>query len=828
MIILLLSGFFDGIMKHVLGDMSKQLVTSKSDLASQQIEAYINKPFQAATLLSRSLSSKDILSPEFIKGELSQILKNDFTGENDISRIGYASIKGDYIALSRISDNNRLRLIETAPNNQYQLVTYQGESNASPVLKTVENYHLLKRDWFIQASQQMTPFWSLPYLHISEDKGMVMTYRTPVFNRQGQFIGVINVDINPDTLSHYLDSIDENHNLHIIVAGQQQIVAASDTRYLSNITMPPLSLDNNKVTLPQLSDSKTLNEIIPSHIWTPQKGNIPYTVYQGNTKYWVQARALTDHDHLLNWNLLTITPAALPSHLFTQSSKTMMLTIIFIVSFGLTGCAWMLIRFLTPLKAIAEQARLLGQTKHIKWLPQSDKRLFPEIAELEQELINASDIINHALQTQKKLIEEDASTKLPTFAGLLAQKDLYTERQLSGLIRLANYPTMANTLGKAYAEQFLIDFIDILRDALPVGTSLSRVRVDILAATFPGVYGHQTIQILAKNLQDLFFNVSREHDHVFTGNIGLIHQELNSENLQNTLLNASLALHQAQQKGNGFLEIFEPWMHNESMDNLRLHDQLRDGIRNQEFHLVLQPIVNLDDSQNCVEAECLIRWQTEERGFIPPDKFIAIAEKTGLIVPLGRWIIEKACQELATFIERGAPRNFKLHINIASLQFCQPNFTEHLLDCVQRYHLTHNNICLEITESTMLTDMENVAKVLHSLQRSGISIAIDDFGSGYSSLSYLHNLPFDTLKIDRSFVSDMLSNKKNEAVIASVLNLARNFNVPLIAEGIETKEMSAKLYQMGCEKVQGYYFGRPLKFSEWHPSNGAFKLELEA
>lgn len=804
--------------------MSKRLVASKSDMVSHKIEMYLNQPLHATNLISRLIENKDQITKSFLKHEFFQMLKNDFSSENtNISRIGFASIDGEYIALSRIANSDDIRLITT--NKNKQLITYQSETESSPVQHIVDNYNVFQRDWFIKASSQPAPFWSEPYLHLSEDQGTVMTYRTPVLSQQGEFIGVIMVDINLVQLSQYLTNLDDDQGVHILVNPQHQILAASDTSYLSNVKMPLLSLNNNNVSLPLLTDSSSLNHLLPPTIWTPQQDNIPYTVDHGDDQYWVQARPVNDTNHLLQWHLITATPSTLPTQLLHQSRNKTLLGVALLVCVGLFICVFLVIRFLTPLKAIAEQTRFFGQKK---WLPQSGTRLFPEIAEVEEELIKASEVIREALLAQKKQLEEDATTELPTFTGLLAQKELYTERQLAGLIRLANYTTMANTLGKTYAEQFLVDFIHVLRDTLPVGTALARVRVDILAATFPGVYDQASIKVLAKNLEDLFFNVSRIHDHIFTGNIGLIHQELHSENLQSSLLNASLALHQAQQRGNGFLEVFEPWMHNESMDNLRLHDQLREGIRNQEFHLVMQPIVNLDDSQNCVEAECLIRWQTEERGFIPPDKFIAIAEKTGLIVPLGRWIIEKACQELAIFIERGAPRDFKLHINIASLQFCQPNFTEHLLDCVQRYKLTHNNICLEITESTMLTDMEGISEVLHTLQRAGISIAIDDFGSGYSSLSYLHNLPFDTLKIDRSFVSDMLDNKKNEAVIAAVLNLARNFNVPLIAEGIETKEMCAKLYQMGCEKVQGYYFGRPLKFSEWHPSNGEFKLELEA
>ncbi|MCF7352706.1 EAL domain-containing protein [Vibrio sp. CK2-1] len=824
--IIFLSGFFDGVIKDALEDMSKRLVANKSDMVSHQVEMYLHQPSQATTLLSHIISDENGIDKNHLKHELTHMLQDDFNAKSNISRIGYASSQGDYMALSRVNNSDTMRLIATDSKNQHQLISYQGDNENSPILNVVENYTPLNRDWFIQAQKQSTPFWSAPYMHLSEDNGVTMTYRYPVTNHNGKFLGVIMVDINPAQLSQYLDSVDTSQqSLHIIVSDKQNVIASSDDSQFSSITMPTLSLQNNKVELPQLSESKSLTDLIPGYIWVPQSENIPYTVYQGDEKFWVHTRAITDHNHLLNWHLLTITPAVLPTSLLQKSRNKMSLIIALVIGLGLFICVSILIRFLTPLKAIAQQARLLGQTD---WIPQSDKMLFPEIADLEQELMKASETINNALLSQKKVIEEDESTQLPTFIGLLAHTELYKERELAGVVHLSNYATMANTLGKAYAEEFLNNFIKVLRNTLPKGTTLSRVRVDILGVIFPGVYKQSTINELADQLEDLFFNVSRTHDHIFTGNIGLIHQTLTADNLQNALLNSSLALQQARKKGNGYVSVFERWMHDNSMDNLRLHDQLREGIRNQEFHLVMQPIVSLEDTEHCVEAECLIRWQTEEKGFIPPDKFIAIAEQTGLIVPLGRWVIEKACQELATFIIRGAPQNFKLHINIASLQFCQPDFTEHLLDCIKQYNLTHKNICLEITESTMLTNIEKVSDTLHALQSAGISIAIDDFGSGYSSLSYLHNLPFNTLKIDRSFVTNILDDKKNEAVIASVINLARNFDVPLIAEGIETKEMCAKLYQMGCEKVQGYYFGRPLKFSEWHPSNGVFTLELEA
>ncbi|MDX6040137.1 putative bifunctional diguanylate cyclase/phosphodiesterase, partial [Scandinavium lactucae] len=253
----------------------------------------------------------------------------------------------------------------------------------------------------------------------------------------------------------------------------------------------------------------------------------------------------------------------------------------------------------------------------------------------------------------------------------------------------------------------------------------------------------------------------------------------------------------------------------------------RQAVNNEEFHLVLQPIVDLATPGLCSEGECLIRWHSKVLGFVPPDKFIALAESTGLILQIGRWVIETACRELSDFIQRGAPEDFKLHINISGMQLKHPGFSSHLHDCIKRHHLRSENICVELTESILVNDSDSgrVIHLLTELRRRNITVALDDFGSGYSSLSYLHHLPFDCLKIDRNFVKDVLDSKKSEAMVQSILGIAKNFHVPLVAEGIETAEMGYKLHELGCEKAQGYFYGRPSRFEEWDVGNGEFKLK---
>ncbi|WP_370612219.1 putative bifunctional diguanylate cyclase/phosphodiesterase [Klebsiella aerogenes] len=356
-----------------------------------------------------------------------------------------------------------------------------------------------------------------------------------------------------------------------------------------------------------------------------------------------------------------------------------------------------------------------------------------------------------------------------------------------------------------------------MKSQLPEGTLLARIRTDKFVIIFPGILDEQQIEAYTQWLENLLLTSQVLDDVV---------EQVTRERLVSVLLNSSIACHNATEKGNGIVARFSTEMHDTAVNNVQLHQQLRYAVSKGEFHLVMQPIIDLSNPEMCTEGECLIRWQSKELGFVPPDKFIALAENTGLIVQIGRWVIETACRELSDFIRRGAPENFKLHVNISALQLKHPDFSQHLFDCIAQNNLSLANICIELTERVLVDDTGTAIALLTELRRKQITVALDDFGSGYSSLSYLHRLPFDCLKIDRNFVKDVLESEKSRTMISSVVSIAKGLNVPLIAEGIENAEVAEVLLRMGCEKAQGYYFGRPSSFNEWSVGGGKFRLEI--
>lgn len=272
--------------------------------------------------------------------------------------------------------------------------------------------------------------------------------------------------------------------------------------------------------------------------------------------------------------------------------------------------------------------------------------------------------------------------------------------------------------------------------------------------------------------------------------------------------NADAAMYHAKENGRNNYQFFSAEMNDKSFEQLALENDLRRAIKNEEFFLQYQPQIDTRTGK-IVGAEALIRWQHPDKGFVPPNNFIPLAEKCGLIVSIGEWVIKTVCaQNLAWQKEGLAP--ILIAVNIAAQQFKQKNFQESLMGIVGDAGLDPHWLELEITESALMENAESVLKMLHSLKEIGFHLSIDDFGTGYSSLSYLKHFPLDKLKIDRSFVMDITEKSNNNAIIETIINMGHNLKLKVIAEGVETVEQLAILKGLKCDEIQGYYFSRPL------------------
>lgn len=298
------------------------------------------------------------------------------------------------------------------------------------------------------------------------------------------------------------------------------------------------------------------------------------------------------------------------------------------------------------------------------------------------------------------------------------------------------------------------------------------------------------------------------HEFFLSAKIGIAFFGRDGRDLDTLIKHASAAREETKKQGKNHYQFYLAAIGTKSQEELLLELELHQALERQEFQVYYQPKVNLRTGE--IEgAEALVRWYHPERGLVSPGEFIPLAERTGFIIPLGEWILRKACSQVQVWKAAGLPP-IRIAVNLSGHQFSQPHLGQLIIEILRETGLEANNLELELTESTVMQNPESAIKTLSELKAKGIQISIDDFGTGYSSLSYLRQLPFDILKIDRSFVCELTHNEKNAAIITAILQLARSLNLKVVAEGVETEDELAFFYGHECDEIQGYWFSPPL------------------
>jgi predicted signal transduction protein with EAL and GGDEF domain len=296
-----------------------------------------------------------------------------------------------------------------------------------------------------------------------------------------------------------------------------------------------------------------------------------------------------------------------------------------------------------------------------------------------------------------------------------------------------------------------------------------------------------------------------------TANVGIAVYPKHSTTASELLLDASAAMMFSKVAGRNQFRFFDPIMHRQSEERLTLESELRRGIDRDELVLHYQPQVDIRTGR-IVGLESLVRWQHPKRGLVPPGQFIPIAEQTGLIVPLGEWVLRRACMDLKRMETMGID-SVRVGINVSPHQF-ERDIVGAVRQALIDSGVTPHLIDVEITESTLINDPDRVLEDLTQLKALGIHISLDDFGTGFSSLSYLKRFPADTLKVDRSFVIELAENRKDEAIAVAVIGLAHSMGMTALAEGVEEVGQYEVLRQSGCDVVQGYLFSNALSFED--------------
>jgi len=387
------------------------------------------------------------------------------------------------------------------------------------------------------------------------------------------------------------------------------------------------------------------------------------------------------------------------------------------------------------------------------------------------------------------------------------------------LLNIDRFKSINETLGHDYGDSILTNVAQKFKSCLREVDTIARLSGDEFAILIENV---EHIENVAKVCQKLISTTESplhiEQKEIYIPfSIGIAIYPADGKDIKDLMKHADTAMYNAKQRGGNNFAFYTQTMNERSLNALRLEAEIRQGIRNQEFLPYLQPKISMEDG-SIIGAEALIRWRKPKEGLVPPISFIEAAEHTGLIAPLGAIVIHETCRYLSQWKASGGLL-VPIAVNVSAKQLLLENFIDVVDDTIAKFGVDPALLEFEITESTVMQDMGAAIKKLHQLRERGHTISVDDFGTGYSSLSYIADLPIDTLKIDQSFVRDMLTDKGKYNIVKTIIELARNLDLKTVAEGIETEDIHQALCALGVDYGQGYLYGRPQSVEDFMESS---------
>ncbi|NLQ17854.1 EAL domain-containing protein [Marinomonas sp. M1K-6] len=482
--------------------------------------------------------------------------------------------------------------------------------------------------------------------------------------------------------------------------------------------------------------------------------------------------------------------------------------------FAVSGAANSFISRLTQQESLSQEIRL-STKKGVRW---------HKIEASHNKETDTFYLLTHDIQEERdhevalyRLNNYDSLTHLPNRNLLYQQLESALvnarkrHRQFGLLyLDLDGFKVINDNFGHRVGDELIQRVAERIKGSIPSGACLYRLGGDEFVVVLENT---STIEELESIAQSIMQNASNTYpvakmEMMITASIGIASYPQHADDVDNLLKNADAAMYRAKSTGHNMYFVYENRMADNINAHLTLGGGLRKAIEEEQFVLHYQPKIRLPD-EAVVGAEALIRWVHPELGMISPDQFIPLAEESGLILPLGEWVIRRACRQLQEWREAGVPP-IKLSVNLSSRQFMQADLVDMVRRALEETGVDPKNFELELTESMLMNDAQQSIEKLHSFRKLGLTLSIDDFGTGYSSLAYLKKFPIQTLKIDRSFIHDLGLDCDNDAIVKATIAMANSLNLKVIAEGVESRSQVDVLNGYECQEVQGYLFSKPL------------------
>ncbi len=427
--------------------------------------------------------------------------------------------------------------------------------------------------------------------------------------------------------------------------------------------------------------------------------------------------------------------------------------------------------------------------------------------------------LSERLEVQEKLrhlAHHDSLTNLPNrllFMDRLehALTRYREEGQVAILfLDLDRFKVINDTLGHASGDKVLQMLGERINACIRKEDTLARLSGDEFAIILEDVFSSEVVMTVARHVLDELVNpfVVEGHELFITTSIGISMSPDDGEDSLTLLKNADIAMYRAKDLGRNTYQFFSPDMSTKAFERLSLETSLRYALEREQFMLVYQPQVDIETGK-IIGVEALLRWQHPDLGIVGPSDFIPILEETGLIVPVGEWLLYKACTQAKAW-QKKYDTDLRIAVNLSARQFNDVGLVSIVDYCLVRTKLPAQNLELEITESVIMQDKKRIGSAFQAFEDMGVRIAIDDFGTGYSSLSYLKRFPIDTIKVDRSFIRDVTTDSDDAAIVSAIIAMAKSLKLDIVAEGVETNEQMEFVTVKGCSAMQGYLFSEPL------------------
>ncbi|MDN3614704.1 EAL domain-containing protein [Vibrio gallaecicus] len=802
--------------EEMVTDISARQLTSLTENVNKSLTVFLQEPFNAALALSHTIGYHGLYKPgetEDIQHYMFESFSNLYSSIPQLDVLGFGSEDTNYVGFRKESNNGYTLMIQD-DRTEDKLVIYRGSQLSSDIRSVISGYDPRIRPWYAPVAASKKPLWSSIYANADERQEITLSALSPIFDNQS-FIGVFVADIKIDTFNYFLKSIKDKTDTSVyIIDKEQRLVAHSSggsvLSWGTDKTEKGVRLLATESSNPIISESASYVEQLNL---TANKNAQRFSFKLNGERYFNQITPYED-EYGITWFIgMSIPESDLLGDLPENQRNSWIIGLIV----SLIGIALGLVTFnhiTRPITSTAAAAKHLAKGDWESNMPQPG-----HIYETSMLVYAFTEMANNlkasfnALQSQ---LTYDSLTNLYSREGFIDAYNKLEDKSCGSLylIGIDRFRDINDSLGHYNGDQLLIIAASRLRTTLSEEYLLARTGGDEFAIYAPAITQKDDISLLSHRLvQTCASHFSMEAENVVVNvSIGVVKfTEQNDMTLG--LRNSSIALSNAKQDKTR-ISIYSSEMGEASRHRTTMLARINTAIERQQFEPFYQPIIDLETGAT-VGAEALARW-ISDKGIISPLEFIPLAEESGLISDIGHQILHKACRDTASAIESGKwDLDFTIHVNLSVDQLIQKNFIQDVKNTLQSTRLPARNLTLEITESRIVDNNPIIIENMLALKSLGISIAIDDFGTGYSSLAYLHKLPFDCLKIDRSFVSKLEKENLDSSIVAAIVNITKGFKANLVAEGVETPLQAELLSQLGCPQAQGFLYSRPVPFNEW-------------